>query len=101
MAKLYISEFAMKGAAGSGAPVEIAQEPCLSDQSPLEFSSGAQLSSAFLPGTRFIRVHTDATCSIAIGSAPTATVSNKRLFANTTEYFGVVPGDRLAVVMNT
>jgi orotate phosphoribosyltransferase len=48
-----------------------------------------------------VRVHTDAICSIAYGANPTATINSFRMNANTTEYFGVNPGDKIAVISNT
>jgi hypothetical protein len=50
--------------------------------------------------TIYIRVHTDAICSIAFGVNPTATTANARFAANQTEYFGVFPGYMLAVIVN-
>ena len=47
-----------------------------------------------------IRVHCDAICSISIGNSPVATTTNKRLAANQTEYFGVIPGQQIAVITN-
>ena len=58
-------------------------------------------SSAFNAATRFIRVHTDAICSILIGSNPTATTAKKRLAADQTEYFAVNSGDKIAAITNT
>ena len=55
----------------------------------------------FSSDTNFVRVHTDAPCRIEIGMAPTATGSSMRLAGNTTEYFGVRPGMKLAVVTST
>ena len=100
MAKLYISEYSTTGTNRSSA-VQISAEPCLRDQQPLDFSAGAVASLPFLAQTIFVRVHTDAPCSIAFGSTPTATTSNKRLPANTTEYFGVQPGSKISVIANT
>lgn len=71
------------------------------DQAPVDFSGGAAQSAAFGSTTRFIRVNTDAVCSISFGSNPTATTSNRRLAANQTEYFGVIGGRKLSAIANT
>jgi hypothetical protein len=59
-------------------------------------------STAFNASTTLIRVHTDAICSIEVGGvAPVATATSARLAAGQTEYYGVTPGDKLAVITNT
>jgi hypothetical protein len=58
-------------------------------------------STAFNAKTRYIRVHADAICSIAVGVAPTASTSTMRLSAGQTEYFGVQPGHKVSVISNT
>lgn len=99
MAKLYISEYrTIAGVGPNGAPM--GQEPSL-DQAPITVSGSSVTSLAFTASTHVIRVETDTTCSIVIGTTPVATTSNKRLAANTPEYFGVVPGMLLAVISNT
>lgn len=74
-------------------------EPRLASQTVSITASSLQ-SSGFNVYTRMIRVHVDATCSIEIGESPTATASSLRMVANSTEYFGVVPGHKLAVITN-
>jgi hypothetical protein len=95
MASLYITEY---GSVGSER-TPIAQSPRVAMQ---KLTVGAETkSAAFQPSTRFIRVHTDAICSIVISTAPTATTSDSRMAAGDTEYFGVNPGDKLSVISNT
>lgn len=102
MAKLYISEYsAMAKAWATPDSIAAPQEPCITDQTPVVIGAGSLQSAAFNGATRVIRVHTDAICSIAIGANPTATADNKRMPANATEYFGVAPGQKLAVITNT
>jgi hypothetical protein len=108
MSVLYISEY--RGIAGSRIPptsadnisdsLFVAPEPPLAEQTVAIGAASAQ-SAPFSAETRFIRVHTDAACSILVGANPTATTAKKRLAADQTEYFGVRPGDRIAVIENT
>ena len=98
MAFVYISEFAAL-ANVSGCPV--AMMPPIAEQ---KVAIGAETdSNAFNAATRFIRVQNDAICSIAIGTAPTASTSTLRLAADSTEYFGVpLAGSyKLSVITNT
>lgn len=97
MAKAYITELTAQATRVTDAP--IAQMPPVAEQT-VTFTTTTQ-SSAFNAATRFIRVHTDSICSIAIGSNPTATISTMRLAADATEYFGVAAGDKIAFVTNT
>lgn len=95
MATLYLTEY---GSVGSER-TQIAQTPCVAMQT---VAIGVEAKSAvFKPSTRFIRVHVDAICSIVISSSPTATTSDTRMSADSTEYFGVNPGDKLSVISNT
>lgn len=99
MATLYISEYATSGwTTAAGLPC--GQEPGL-DQAPLVIGSVVP-SSPFQATTRFVRIHCDATCSVKFGpaGATTATTANKRLNANQTEYFGVVAGQVVSVIVN-
>lgn len=102
MAKLFITEYTAFGTKRSETPVGF--EPG-TDQAPLAVGT-VVASAAFAANTIGIRVHTDAICSILIGTPangvdPVATINNKRLAANTTEYFGVKTGDKLSVIANT
>jgi hypothetical protein len=101
MAKLYVTEFAdVVRPPNSASPPFGALNSLVIDQAPITFSASTQ-SAAFATGTKFVRVHTDSICSIAYGSNPTATTSSFRMAAGQTEYFGVNPGDKLAVITNT
>jgi len=101
MATLYVCEYASLATPHSGGNIQVAQEPPNAEQTAAIGASSTPLTNAFNVNTKFIRVHTDAICSIAIGSSPTATTSKKRLAANATEYFGVEPGWNIAVITNT
>ncbi len=92
MAKLYITEYSgQKDGLPNGLP--------LAEQA-ITFSTSTQ-SAALQTGTKFVRVHTDSLCSIAMGLNPTATTSTQRMIAGQTEYFGVAGGIKIAAVTNT
>src|SRR5437899_519412 len=99
MATLYIAEFTHINP-GDAVGAQIAKYPPLVEQ-VVVIGGGSLASAAFNNQTRFIRVHADAICSIAIATTPTATVTNGRLAADQTEYLGVNPGDKIAVISNT
>ena len=99
MAKLYVSEYERLGAAIGSGQAQFAQEPALVEQA-FTFTTSTP-SSAFGSRTKYIRVHTDANCSVLVGENPTATTSTKRLAADQTEYFAVAPGFKIAAVTNT
>lgn len=65
-------------------------------------------SNAFGATTRIIRVHNDATQPVAVevgGTNPVATVAgatgSQRMAPSATEYFYVVPGDKIAAIIST
>lgn len=101
MAVLYITEFAQSGQYG-GSNIPVGQEIKTADQTVAISGTSAQ-SSAFQSNTTLIRLHTDAICSVNIGTSPTATATNRRMAANQTEYLGV-PGSsnfKVAVITNS
>lgn len=101
MSKVYISEHAsLVMDYVNGHPVAALQEPS-TEQTPITSSGVSQQSSAFGASTRIVRIHTDGIVSIAFGTNPTATTNSKRLAANQTEYFGVAPDMKVAVIDNT
>lgn len=99
MAKLYISEYAELGTI-HGEKFPVATEPPLAEQTVSIGGSSTQ-SNAFSSQTKYIRVHTDAICSVLVGANPEATASKKRLSADQTEYFAVAGGDKIAVITNS
>lgn len=105
MPTLYITEYVRQGAGRRGDTILAGEDPPLAQQTVA--ITGASTQSANLNAkTRFVRVHTDAICSIASGANPTATTVKRRLGANHTEYFAVNPtqvdeGFRIAVIANT
>ena len=99
MAILYISEFNYIGG-GARFPVQGAFQPPVAEQTVI-ISTSSHQSNAFNTLTNFVRLHADAICSIEFGANPTATTSTARMAANQTEYFAVVPGQKVAVIPNT
>lgn len=97
MAKLYVTEFGGMGSNGS----PIAQCPPIVEQTPVVIGAGSLSSAAFDAATTVVRIHTDAICSIAFGTAPTATANTMRMAADSTEYFSVKFGHKVAVITNT
>lgn len=103
MAKVYITAFQKQahqwvGAEAIAAPH--AEEAVYVEMVPVAI--GVEAKSAVFPnGTRMVRVHADAICSIAFGVTPVASVDTMRLAAGQTEYFGVKPGEKLSVITNT
>jgi hypothetical protein len=95
MATAYITEYGGAGAERT----QVASSPAITSQT-VAIGSEAK-SAAFNSQTRIIRVHVDAICSILIGLSPTATTASARMSANSTEYFGVNPGDKISVISNT
>lgn len=105
MAKLYLEEFARAGVGRNGIALPAGEEPALATQT-VSIGAGSVQSSALNSKTRVVRLAVDATCSIACGSNPTATTSNRRMAANSVEFVGVTPeavaaGFKYAVITNT
>jgi hypothetical protein len=101
MAILYVTEYALMGAAPNATPQMPMDPPLASNAVPIGGTS--TMSPFFQVGTRFVRLHTDVVCSVALGPAPTATATGARLAANQTEYRAVPEGGgfRVAVIANT
>jgi len=99
MAKLYITEY---GATITPSAPDLVAEPVIVDQTPVTYSTSTQ-SAAFSNLTTIVRLHTDSICSVAFGTNPTATTSNRRMAANQTEYFVVPQGlsYKVAAITNT
>jgi len=100
MATLYVAEFSTIGGR-SNFPVAGAQCPPLAEQTISMSGTSAQASNGFGTNTKFIRINTDAICSIAFGANPTAATTDMRLAANQTEYFAVIPGQKIAAITNS
>lgn len=94
---LDITEYQELAVAGRGHIVMAGQEPCFSNQQ-LSIASSSLQSQALGDVTRFVRLHADAPCRIAVGTNPVATSASMRLGAGGTEYLGVLPGLKIAVI---
>jgi len=101
MATLYVAEFVSVGGT-SNFGVQGAQVAPVAEQT-VSIGGSSTPSNAFNASTTFVRIHTDAICSIAFGTSPTATTSKMRLAAGQTEYFSVPAnaGYKVAVITNS
>jgi len=99
MAKIYVAECYLP-TLYNGHALAVSKLPAITEQVVAIGGTSTQ-SNAFNALTRLIRVHTDAICSIAISSNPTATANTSRMAAGQTEYFEVNAGDKIAVITNT
>jgi hypothetical protein len=100
MAKVYITEYNHIVHLLEGT-TPIAAEPALVDQAPVTTTGASAQAAAFNLNTKLIRVHTDGIISFNVGSNPTASTNNRRMAANSTEYFGVQGGQTIALITNT
>lgn len=101
MAYLYVSEYEHISLV-SGGGVMVPQEPSVAEQR-IAITGTSAASSAFNTRTKFVRVHTDAVCSVKFASSgtPEAVATEKRLASGQTEFFGVAAGGSVAVISNT
>lgn len=100
MASLYITEYGRMQLDGVERLAPVPLTPALVTQK-LTIGATSVQSAAFNAQTTLVRLHTDAICSVSFGANPTATAANSRLSAESTEYFGVVAGQIVAVITNT
>ena len=97
MSTVDIVEYCSLASDGPGQKIAAGMEPARNIQQVAVGPASAQ-SEAFDSATRFVRVHTDTTIRIVFGSDPVASASSPRMVANSTEFFGVIPGIKLAVI---
>lgn len=97
MAVADISEYHDLARDSKGNILPAGMEPAMVDQ---QLAIGAEVKSAAFKGN-FVRIHVDAACRILFGAAPTASSTSKRMAANTTEFFGVRPGDKVSVITSS
>ena len=98
MAVVFISEYDVMPVL-DGRSIPTGAEPAIVQQT-VAIGAGSLQSAAFNSQTKFVRVHTDAICSYNFGLNPTATAVTPRLAANSTEFFGVKAGHRVAIITN-
>lgn len=99
MAKVFITEH-VRPTMYAGNLLPVASMPPVATQVVAIGGSSAQ-SAAFNAKTKMVCLHADAICSVEFGDSPTATANSRRLAANSTEYFEVFPGQKVAVITNT
>lgn len=102
---LDITEYSNLALDRRGNVIPVGQEPAITVQQIVP--GGASVASeAFSANTRFVRLHTDVNCRIEFRAAgpgvdPTATAASQRLAAGATEYFGVLPGYKVAAITSS
>lgn len=92
MSIMYITEFNDVGAQDPTS----AMEPDNGDQA-ITFTATPGQSATFKSNTRMVRIQVDGIASIAFGTNPTATTSNRRMTAGQTEKYLIMPGSNLKV----
>lgn len=97
MSDAFISEY-IDMPQHNGQVIQCGREPSLAEQY-VSFTTTTQ-SAAFNAKTKFIRLHVKTAASYKFGANPTATVTTPRMAAGSTEFFGVNPGDKVALVDN-
>lgn len=94
---LYVTEFVSVPAVS--VYYQAANTPALANQT-VAISGTSARSAAFNVSTGLIRIHPDVACMVLVGgTAPTAAVTSMRMAADSTEYFVVKPGDKVAVIV--
>jgi len=98
MATAYLREYADIAHTFSKV-VQAGAEPAIADQTVTTSASSAQ-SNAFDDNTRVIAISTPAAQAVAclFGANPTALVTSLRLPANSLIFFGVKPGQKVALI---
>lgn len=98
MAYLYVTEFRDSGNSNSGAQLQVGHQPAIAMQK-ITFDASASVQSAeFEPRTQFVRLHPTADCHVLFSPDPTATLNHMPLLADSTEYFSITAGGKLAVI---
>lgn len=97
MTTLSITEYARLARSADGPFVLTGQEPAVAEQE-ISIGGSSTPSQPFSPRTNFIMVHAAAVCALAFGDNPSATATRHRLGAGETRFYGVSPGQRLAVI---
>jgi hypothetical protein len=101
MAFLYITEFSDIAATGGGSELVAPHMNSITANQRIDIGGASVQSAAFQPSTRGILINCDTACSIAGGPDPVAVVTEHRMAANETRFYGVQGGLKLAVIENT
>jgi hypothetical protein len=96
-----VTEYQNLGMDANGARVAVGMEPARAVQQIAESGTSTACATDFQDTTRFVRIHTTANIRIAFGKTPTAAATSQRMPANSTEFFGVTPSLRVAVITTT
>jgi hypothetical protein len=97
MPTLDITEYNELAVAGRGLMVMAGQEPAVRTQQ-VNINVTSNQSQALSDVTRFIRLHAEVPCRVAVGDNPTASLASMRMVAGGTEYLGVSPSLKIAVI---
>lgn len=100
MATLFITEYS---GLGSG-PSQVVQGKKIASYTLALSTTPAYSTRPFDPATNIVRLHTDAICSVAIVASTTATaaaITDPRMAADNTEYFGVPNGHVVSAISNS
>lgn len=100
MAVLYVAEFGFTGGV-SNFNTSAVEVPPIAEQTIAIGASSTAVANPFNTNTNIVRLETDTICSVAFGVAPTATVGNMRMAANTVEYFSIPPASKFKVAAIT
>jgi hypothetical protein len=93
-----VTEYQNLGMDANGARVAVGMEPARAVQQITEGGASVSCGADFQDSTRFVRIHTPVAIRIAFGKTPTAAATSQRMAAGSTEFFGVTPGLRVAVI---
>ena len=94
---LDITEYALLARDDNGHVIAAGMEPAIKTQQ-VAIGATSLASLSFSQATRFLRIHADATCRLEFGGGPTASATSRRMPANGTEFVGVTPGTKVAVI---
>lgn len=99
MSAMYITEYSRIAGDADGHRIQAGKHDSYDVDQKVSFTGTAGVSAAFNDNTHFIRVVCDGAGYLAFGSAPTAvTTTGTPVQANTPEFFGVVPGQKISAV---
>lgn len=101
MALLDVTEYRELSRDNVGNLIQVAEEHGAVVNQQLAIGVGSVQSAAFGENTHFVRLHTDAACRVEFSVAPNASAASRRLAAGQTEFVGVRPGMKVAVIQTT